>query len=98
MTQAADNTLIQGDLQTIQNIMWRYVGLIRSGELLLRPIPELRHLLNEIETFYTANRLSDVLIGLRSAGSAAIGILPLLAQAISPLLWYQITVAKTVFS
>jgi len=63
----ADSALIQGDMQTIQNIMWHYVGLARNAERLSRAIRELRHLWNEIETFYRTTRLSDGLIGLRNA-------------------------------
>ena len=67
-----DPKLIQGDMQTIQSIMWNYVGLVRSPEGLSRAIRELRHLLNEIETFYRATKLSDGLIGLRNAVEAAL--------------------------
>ncbi len=67
LTQDSDPALIQGDMQTIQNIMWHYVGLIRSADRLSRAIRELRHLQNEIETFYRKTRLSDSLIGLRNA-------------------------------
>src|SRR5271157_4553399 len=67
LTKASNPALIQGDMQTIQNIMWHYVGLIRSGDRLARAIHELRHLQNEIETFYRKTRLSDGLIGLRNA-------------------------------
>ncbi len=63
----ADPALIQGDMQNIQNIMWHYVGLVRSADRLSRAIRELRHLLNEIETFYRTTKLSDGLIGLRNA-------------------------------
>jgi L-aspartate oxidase len=63
----ADSALIQGDMQTIQNIMWHYVGLARNAERLSRAIRELRHLWNEIETFYRTTKLSDGLIGLRNA-------------------------------
>ena len=63
----ADPALIQGDMQTIQNIMWHYVGLARNAERLSRAIRELRHLWNEIETFYRTTKLSDGLIGLRNA-------------------------------
>jgi len=63
----ADSALIQGDMQTIQNIMWHYVGLARNAERLSRAIRELRHLWNEIEMFYRTTRLSDGLIGLRNA-------------------------------
>jgi L-aspartate oxidase len=64
-------------MQTIQNIMWHYVGLIRSGDRLSRAIRELRHLQNEIETFYRRTKLSDGLIGLRNAVEAAL----IIAQA-----------------
>jgi L-aspartate oxidase len=72
LTQDPDPALIQGDMQTIQNIMWHYVGLVRSGDRLSRAIRELRHLQNEIETFYRKTRLSDGLIGLRNAVEAAL--------------------------
>jgi len=67
-----DPALIQGDMQTIQNIMWHYVGLVRSADRLSRAIRELRHLWNEIETFYRSTKLSDGLIGLRNAVEAAL--------------------------
>ena len=67
-----DPALIQGDMQTIQNIMWHYVGLVRSAERLARAIRELRHLWNEIETFYQTTKLSDDLIGLRNAVEVAL--------------------------
>ena len=68
----ADPALIQGDMQTIQNIMWHYVGLTRSADRLSRAIRELRHLWNEIETFYRTTKLSDGLIGLRNAVEVAL--------------------------
>jgi L-aspartate oxidase len=73
----ADPALIQGDMQTIQNIMWHYVGLVRNADRLSRAIRELRHLWNEIETFYRTTKLSDGLIGLRNAVEVAL----LVAQA-----------------
>ena len=72
LTQDSDPALIQGDMQTIQNIMWHYVGLIRSGDRLSRAIRELRHIQNEIETFYRQTKLSDGLIGLRNAVETAL--------------------------
>jgi L-aspartate oxidase len=72
LTEDSDPALIQGDMQTIQNIMWHYVGLIRSGDRLSRAIRELRHLQNEIETFYSVTKLSDGLIGLRNAVEVAL--------------------------
>jgi L-aspartate oxidase len=73
----ADPALIQGDMQTIQNIMWHYVGLVRSEDRISRAIRELRHLWNEIETFYRSTKLSDGLIGLRNAVEVAL----IIAQA-----------------
>jgi L-aspartate oxidase len=67
LTAEADSALIQGDMQTIQNIMWHYVGLERNAERLSRAMRELRHLWSEIETFYGSTKLSDGLIGLRNA-------------------------------
>jgi L-aspartate oxidase len=67
-----DPALIQGDLQTIQSIMWNYVGLARTSEGLSRAIRELRHLWNEIETFYRKTKLADGLIGLRNAVEVAL--------------------------
>jgi L-aspartate oxidase len=67
-----DPALIQGDMQTIQNIMWHYVGLVRSADRLSRATRELRHLWNEIETFYRTTKLSDGLIGLRNAVEVAL--------------------------
>ena len=72
LTKDADPALIQGDMQTIQNIMWHYVGLVRSGDRLSRAIRELRHMQNEIETFYRHTKLSDGLIGLRNAVEVAL--------------------------
>jgi L-aspartate oxidase len=72
LTDDRDPALIQGDMQTIQNIMWHYVGLVRSGDRLSRAIRELRHLQNEIETFYRTTKLGDGLIGLRNAVEAAL--------------------------
>jgi L-aspartate oxidase len=77
LTRDSDPALIQGDMQTIQNIMWHYVGLIRTGDRLARAIRELRHMQNEIETFYRKTKLSDGLIGLRNAVEVAL----LIAQA-----------------
>jgi len=67
LTAEADSALIQGDMQTIRNIMWHYVGLERNTERLSRAIRELRHIWSEIETFYRTTKLSDGLIGLRNA-------------------------------
>jgi L-aspartate oxidase len=66
-----DPALIEGDMTTIRNIMWHYVGLIRTEERLARADRELRHLFHEIESFYRTTRLNDPMIGLRNAIQAA---------------------------
>ncbi|MGM0669361.1 MAG: L-aspartate oxidase [Gemmatimonadota bacterium] len=68
----ADPTLIRGDMQTIRNIMWHYVGLVRSEHRLSRALREMGHLWSEIEAFYRKTRLTDGLLGLRNAAQAAI--------------------------
>jgi L-aspartate oxidase len=69
-----DPTLIQGDMQSIRNLMWHYVGLVRSEHRLNRAVRELRHLWLDIEDFYRKTRLSDGLIGLRNAVQCALTI------------------------
>lgn len=70
----ADLTLIQGDMQTIRNLMWHYVGLVRSEYRLNRAVRELRNLWLDIEDFYRKTRLNDGLIGLRNSVQNALNI------------------------
>ncbi len=62
-----DPALIYGDMRTLQNIMWHYVGLARSERRLARSMRDLRNLWEDIDSFYRRTRLSDGLIGLRNA-------------------------------
>ncbi len=66
-----DPALIEGDMASIRNTMWHYVGLVRTADRLARAQHDLRHLWHEIEDFYRAARLSDGLIGLRNAVQVA---------------------------
>lgn len=66
-----DPALIEGDMTTIRNVMWHYVGLIRTEDRLARADRELRHLAHEIEGFYRSARLNDALIGLRNMTQVA---------------------------
>jgi L-aspartate oxidase len=68
----ADPALIQGDMQDIRNMMWHYVGLVRSEYRLRRAVRELRHLWMEVDDFYRKTRLSDGLIGLRNSVQVAL--------------------------
>lgn len=67
-----DPALIQGDMQTIRNLMWSYVGLVRAGYRLNRAIRELTSLSLNIEDFYRRARLTDGLIGLRNSVQASL--------------------------
>ncbi|MBZ0291233.1 MAG: FAD-binding protein, partial [Anaerolineae bacterium] len=66
-----DPALIEGDMTTIRNLMWHYVGLVRTGKRLERAQRELRHLWHEIEEFYRTSQVNDQLIGLRNAVQVA---------------------------
>ena len=68
----ADPALIHQDMNTIQHIMWNYVGLVRSARRLERAIDDLHHLQREIDRFYRTTWLTDGLIGLRNAVQAAL--------------------------
>lgn len=62
-----DPALISQDMSSIKNIMWNYVGLVRTSNRLARALRELNNLEFEIERFYRVSKLSDSLIGLRNA-------------------------------
>lgn len=66
-----DPALIEGDMTTIRNVMWHYVGLVRTSDRLKRAQRELRHLWHEIEDFYRTTQLNDQLIGLRNSVQVA---------------------------
>ena len=62
-----DPALIYGDMRTLQNIMWHYVGLARSERRLARAMRDLRNLWEDVDSFNRRTKLSDGLIGLRNA-------------------------------
>jgi L-aspartate oxidase len=67
-----DPALVSQDMSSIKNIMWNYVGLVRTVPRLRRALHELRNLESEIEQFYRVTRLTDGLIGLRNAVRTAV--------------------------
>jgi L-aspartate oxidase len=67
-----DPALIQQDMGAIKQLMWNYVGLVRTAARLNRALRELRHLETEILAFYRRSKLTDELIGLRQAARTAI--------------------------
>jgi L-aspartate oxidase len=72
LEEEADPALIWRDIRTIQHTMWHYVGLIRSTRRLARALRDLRHLNQDIDSFYRTTRLNDALIGLRHSVQAAL--------------------------
>jgi L-aspartate oxidase len=70
--ETPDPALISQDMSAIKNIMWHYVGLVRTTRRLERALRELRNLETEIEQFYRVTRLTDGLIGLRNAVRTAV--------------------------
>src|SRR5512136_1561820 len=70
--EVPDPALIGQDMSVIKNMMWNYVGLVRTTDRLNRALRELRHLETEIERFYRSSKLTDGLIGLRNAVRTAI--------------------------
>jgi L-aspartate oxidase len=70
--ETPDPALIGQDMSSIKNIMWNYVGLVRTTPRLKRALHDLRDLESEIEEFYRVTRLTDSLIGLRNAVRTAV--------------------------
>ena len=70
----ADPAVIQEDLQTIRNLMWHSVGLVRTGPRLARAIHELRHLSVTVGDTYRRTRLTDGLVGLRNSVQTALTV------------------------
>src|SRR5512135_581903 len=70
--EVPDPALIGQDMSVIKNMMWNYVGLVRTTDRLNRALRELRHLETEIERFYRSSKLTDGLIGLRNAVRTAV--------------------------
>jgi len=67
--------LISHDRQEIQQIMWDYVGIVRSDLRLSRAERRLRLIANEIEDFYKRTRVSEGLLELRNLACVAILII-----------------------
>lgn len=62
-----DPALINQDWASLQNIMWNYVGAIRSKKRLQRAISDLKNLRDEIEDFYQDTYLDKRFLELRNA-------------------------------
>jgi L-aspartate oxidase len=68
----ADPTLIQQDLNLVQQTMWNYAGIVRSNRRLARARRILLELREEVQSFYSDCRLSRELIDLRNALQTAL--------------------------
>ena len=66
--------LISHDLMEVKNLMWDYVGIVRSNLRLERALSRIRLIRQEVENFYRRTRVTEELIELRN--------LSLLAQLI----------------
>jgi L-aspartate oxidase len=71
-SREADLTLIAQDLNLVQQTMWNYAGIVRSGERLSRARRMLLELREEIQVFYHGCRLTRELIELRNAMQTAL--------------------------
>ena len=67
-----DVNLVKQDLDTLRSTMWNYVGLMRSRKHLMRAEKILRHLHNEIDTFYKGTKPCQELIDLRNGVRTAL--------------------------
>lgn len=63
----ADPNLIAADMNSVRNIMWNMVGLVRKTWLLERAISDLVKMEDSINRFYRKSILNDDLLGLRNA-------------------------------
>ncbi|MGQ9781850.1 MAG: L-aspartate oxidase [Nitrososphaeria archaeon] len=66
-TEEPDPALIRQDMNVLRHTMWNYVGLIRTKDRLERAVGDLRHLQDDLESFYRYSKLTIDLIELRNA-------------------------------
>ncbi len=69
-----DSMLLAQDWSTLKNIMWHYVGPLRTTRRLDRAFSDLRHLQEDIEEFYRNTRLDRPIVELRNAVQTALAI------------------------
>jgi len=63
--------LISHDLLEIKNLMWDYVGIVRSNLRLERALSRIRLIRQEIENFYRRTTVTDGIIELRNLATVA---------------------------
>jgi len=62
-----DPILVKQDLNYLKNIMWNYVGPIRTKKRLRRSLTDITNLKNSFEDFYYESKLSNTILQLRDA-------------------------------
>lgn len=62
-----DPALINQDWNLLKNIMWNYVGAVRSGKRLRRATIDLNNLKEDIEDFYRDTKVNKAIVELRNA-------------------------------
>ncbi|MCX8059125.1 MAG: FAD-binding protein [Spirochaetes bacterium] len=62
-----DLILVKQDLNYLKNIMWNYVGPIRTKKRLRRALTDITNLKNSFEDFYYESKLSNLILQLRDA-------------------------------
>lgn len=67
--------LIAHDRREIQQIMWDYVGIVRSNLRLERALRRIDLIRNEIETFYKKTKVTEGLLELRNLAQCALLII-----------------------
>jgi L-aspartate oxidase len=70
--EEADPTLINQDLNLVQQTMWNYAGIVRSQRRLTRARRILLELREEIQSFYRDCRVTRELVELRNAVQTAL--------------------------
>ena len=68
---AEEWVLVEHDRKEIQQVMWDYVGIVRSDSRLERAQRRLRLIQDEIETFYKKTKVVEPLIELRNLATVA---------------------------
>jgi L-aspartate oxidase len=64
---SVDPALINQDWNQLKNIMWNYVGAVRSGKRLRRATIDLNNLKEDIEDFYRDTKVNRSIVEMRNA-------------------------------
>ncbi len=65
-SEPVDSTFIKQDWDNLKNIMWNYVGLIRTAKRLTRALKSLKNLYDTVTDFYKNNLLEKDVIELKN--------------------------------